>query len=73
MSEYLAKFSGTAVEYSFGGNKTYSFSREKRFSAKDDELAKRIAEDQKLEMVGNLLGAKISLESVLEVRDVDLN
>ncbi len=74
MSEYLAKYTGTAREYSLGGTgKTYTFSKEILIHANDDPSARNGAKEKKLEIEKNLLEPKISLVRLIEPRYLRLD
>ena len=73
MPEYLALYKGTAFEVSFDGDREYSINRCYRFETNNEEEAKSLAEKQRIHLGKNLFGAKISLDSLFEVREVKLS
>ena len=72
MKNYLAIIKGEAIEYSFGGNRSYDVNKNYRFEANDREQAISLAEGHLRDLRKNLLGARIFLESLLEIKDIKL-
>lgn len=70
MPKYLAKFTGTAVEYSFGGNHPYKIREERQFEADNENQAKEVAEENRKKISKGLLSPKITLNSLFEVKSI---
>ena len=73
MPEYIAEIKGTASEYSFGGNRPYDVREERIFFADDDNDAYKVAKDSVAKLRRELILASLTLDSLDEVRHVDLS
>ncbi len=72
MSEFLAQYHIKAYEVSFGGNLPYEKKEDYCFPASTKERAHDMAEDHCFVIGRELIGATVTLERLLEVKEVSL-
>ncbi len=74
MPKYLAQYKINAFEYSFGGWEPYEDRKEFKFDAENEDEAKKIAEEHRREIRRKkLIGGNATLESLLEIKKINLS
>ena len=72
MPKYQASYTINAYEISFGSERVYELKKEHRFDALNDDEAKKIATMQKIDIGRGLFDPTVTLDSLLEIKEVKL-